>query len=504
MPAGNESSSPSVPQQELHVAHVLFLDVVAFGRLPMDQQVKVISDLQTVVRQAPEVQGRPEDALIRIPTGDGMALAFFGDPTLPLRCAQHLTEALRNFPHIKVRMGVNTGPVYRIDNIRQNIDIAGDGIVYAQRVMDCGDAGHILVSRAVADMLRRVEQWKDLFHDIGEIPVKHGERIHVFNVFCAEFGNSSLPSRFNHRVEPPHAEHRLRIDPWTPVTPPSFVGRSKVLARLQGAVDEGRSVSLVGDWRIGKSSVLKTLFVRLQESGRPVRFLSANDREGSSPGEFVECATGKRPGATPDSAADVLALWTREQNKPGLNVALLVDEFDKLVVKFDPRFFERLRGMLDHMSVVAASRRELDRVYQDLGKVSPFHNRLELCWVGLLEPAAADELIQRLSLSADSQNMIREWAGRHPFFIQLLGRKLTDSLRFGETPQDAIEQFIAESAGRLRELWATLQPRDHAVLRASVETPQPKAMVLRHRGLLTEEGKPFGRLLVEWLTEESY
>jgi hypothetical protein len=100
--------------------------------------------------------------------------------------------------------------------------------------------------------------------------------------------------------------------------------------------------------------------------------------------------------------------------------------------------------------------------------------------------------------------MIREWAGRHPFFIQLLGRKLTDSLRFGETPQDAIEQFIAESAGRLRELWATLPPKDHAVLRTSIETPQPKAMVLRHRGLLTEDGKPFGRLLVEWLTEESY
>ena len=292
--------------------------------------------------------------------------------------------------------------------------------------------------------------------------------------------------------------------PWTPVTPPAFVGRARLLARLQDALDEGRSISLVGDWRIGKSSLLKTCMGSLEKSGRTAKLLSGTGPEGISPRAFVESATAVRTVDAPDTAADALSNWARRAHKAGLLPALLVDEFDILITRFDPRFFERLRGMLDHLCMVVSSRRELDRVYQDLGKTSPFHNRLELHWVGLLEPEAAEELTTRSGeLPPGSHEIIREWAGRHPFFIQLFGRKLIDSSRFGESLDNAKEQFLAEGGSRLRELWATLPEKDKQSLRSSVDAPQPRARSLRWRGLLTDEGRPFGRLLVEWLQEET-
>jgi hypothetical protein len=183
---------------------------------------------------------------------------------------------------------------------------------------------------------------------------------------------------------------------------------------------------------------------------------------------------------------------------------LVIDEFDKLIIRFDHRFFERLRGMLDYLCLIVSSRRELDRVYQDLGRTSPFHNRRELCWVGLLEHDAAEELNLRCgsNLPPASREMVREWAGRHPFFIQLLGRKLADSLKYGESMEEAKEQFLAEGSSRLRELWATLPAKDQDALRESVRSPQPHSGALKRRGLLTEDGRPFGRLLVEWLENE--
>jgi hypothetical protein len=295
------------------------------------------------------------------------------------------------------------------------------------------------------------------------------------------------------------------FDPWTPAIPPAFVGRSGLLARVHDALDEGRSVSIVGDWRIGKSSLLKTCMLRLEKSGRPVRLLSGEGREGTSPTVFVECATGVKPENGSDGAADVLSSWARQVRRPGMTPALFVDEFDTLVLRFDHRFFERLRGMLDSLSVVVSSRRELDRVYSDLGRTSPFHNRLELFWLGLLESDAANALRNRSEhlLPPVAHRLVGEWAGRHPFFIQLFCRKLVDSNRYGESLEDAEEQFLIEGGTRLRELWATLSDHDKTILTAAVMTPQPQARSLRRRGLLTEEGRPFGRLLVEWLREDS-
>ncbi len=298
----------------------------------------------------------------------------------------------------------------------------------------------------------------------------------------------------------------ILVNPWKPAVPPAFVGRQVLLNKLRGAWDQGRSISLVGDWRIGKSSILATCFERIGKSGRPVRFLSGESHEGTSPAEFVKALTGAAPAADPDSAADVLAAWARQEGRLGLLPLLLVDECDALVRRFEYRFFERLRGMLDDLCLGVSSRRELDRVFLDAGKgASPFQNRLEMHWVGLLELDAADALVESggAGLSTETRRCIREWAGRHPFFIQLMTRKLRDAAEFGQTPDQAQDEFQAEASARLRELWGTLTEKERQILREAAAIPKPGAAALRRRGLLDEVGRPFGRVLTEWLVNEA-
>lgn len=296
------------------------------------------------------------------------------------------------------------------------------------------------------------------------------------------------------------------VDPWTPAVPPVFVGRETLLRRMGAAWDEGRSVSLVGDWRIGKSSILATCYRRIEHTGRPVKLLSGEAAEGSSPAAFVKAVTGMAVSAEVDSAADALSAWARQTARPGLLPLLLVDECDAMVRRFEYRFFERLRGMLDNLCLGVSSRRELDRVFQDAGRgASPFQNRLELHWVGLLDTGAADALIEQSAgaMPVSARKRIREWAGRHPFFIQLMARKMADARRFGQTEDEAHEEFLVEAAARLRELWGTLTAREQQVLREAANLPKPQSRVLRVRGLLDEQGQHFGRVLTQWLNDEA-
>ena len=180
----------------LEIAHVLFLDIVAYSRLRMDQQQRIIRDLQDSVRATAEfARAQNLDQLILLPTGDGMALVFFRDPEAPVRCALELTKILREKPEIQLRMGLHAGPVYRIADINANRNVAGGGINIAQRVMDCGDAGHILVSKAMADVLRELSSWNEQLRDLGEAEVKHGVRVHLFNLCTGEAGNPALPQK---------------------------------------------------------------------------------------------------------------------------------------------------------------------------------------------------------------------------------------------------------------------------------------------------------------------
>jgi serine/threonine protein kinase/tetratricopeptide (TPR) repeat protein len=188
--------SDSGPSHTLEMAHVLFTDIVAYSRLPMDQQQQVLHRLQEAVRATDEfARAEGSDQLIRLPTGDGMALVFLGDVEAPVRCALELSRVLRRSPEIPLRMGIHTGPVYRVEDINAARNVAGGGINIAQRVMDCGDAGHILISKSVADVLDQVSKWKTALHDLGEAEVKHGLRVHLYNLYTDEAGNRELPQK---------------------------------------------------------------------------------------------------------------------------------------------------------------------------------------------------------------------------------------------------------------------------------------------------------------------
>lgn len=169
----------------------------------MDQQQRLLAELQMLVRDTAEfARAQSQEQLIRLPTGDGMALVFFGDPEAPVRCALELGRTLRDHPDIKLRMGIHSGPVYRVADINANRNVSGGGINIAQRVMDCGDAGHILVSTAQADVLDQLTSRRHMLHDLGDFEVKHGLRLHLYNLYSDEAGNSERPTKANTLRQP--------------------------------------------------------------------------------------------------------------------------------------------------------------------------------------------------------------------------------------------------------------------------------------------------------------
>jgi len=294
-------------------------------------------------------------------------------------------------------------------------------------------------------------------------------------------------------------------NPWVEAVPPRFVGREDLLRRLEAALENGRSISLVGDWRIGKSSILRTWFERHNERGREVRLLTGEGPEGVSPRALVEKITGySTVGEGADEAADALDRWVVSTGRSGLPPLILIDEFDGMVLRLEHRFLERLRGMLGRIVLVISTRRELDLIHKDLSRTSPFYNKLELAVVGLLEPVAAEELIRwgEGVLESGDADLLRRWAGRHPFYLQLLGKYLVDVRRKGEPIEEAIGRFRMEASARLRELWGALGDKDRRSLTGFIEGRTVQRMSLRVRGIVTEEGLPFGEILTNWLKEE--
>src|ERR1700720_3643195 len=184
------------PKDELEIAHVLFIDVVGYSRLLINEQAAVVAELNQLVRETPhfrsaEAAGR----LIRIPTGDGMALVFSNTPEAPVQCALEICEALRGHPDIHVRMGIHSGPVNPVPDVNDRPSVAGAGINIAQRIMDCADAGHILLSKRIAEDLSQYAHWQPRLHDLGEIEMKHGVVVSVVNFPGEGFGNAAVPSR---------------------------------------------------------------------------------------------------------------------------------------------------------------------------------------------------------------------------------------------------------------------------------------------------------------------
>src|SRR6187455_3007183 len=162
----------------LEIAHVLFIDIVGYSKLRTNEQSAQIEKLREIVRRTEQYRAAKADGkLLRLPTGDGGALAFRNNPEAPVLCAEEIARALKSHPEIRVRMGIHSGPVNEITDLNEQANIAGAGINIAQRIMDCGDAGHILVSKRVADDLAQYPRWRSFLHDLGECEIKHGVRV---------------------------------------------------------------------------------------------------------------------------------------------------------------------------------------------------------------------------------------------------------------------------------------------------------------------------------------
>src|ERR1043165_4665350 len=189
--------SEQSPEIKFEIGHVLFIDIVGYSKLLITEQSDQLQTLKAIVRGTEQVKKAEADGkLLRLPTGDGGALVFRNNPDAPVLCALEISKALKSHPELKVRMGIHSGPVNEITDLNEHANIAGVGINLAQRVMDCGDAGHILLSKRVADDLEQYPQWRSHLSDLGECEVKHGTRVSVVNLYTDHAGNRDAPEKF--------------------------------------------------------------------------------------------------------------------------------------------------------------------------------------------------------------------------------------------------------------------------------------------------------------------
>jgi TolB-like protein/Tfp pilus assembly protein PilF len=181
---------------QLQIGHVLFIDIVGYSKLLNEEQKERLNQLTDLVLTTTQVRESTDEQLVRLPTGDGMALVFRHSAEEPARCALEIAQALQKHPELPVRMGIHSGPVSEVTDVSGRTNIAGAGINMAQRVMDCGDAGHILLSQHVADDLVHSRQWASRLRDLGECEVKHGVRLHLVNLYAEPLGNGAVPQKF--------------------------------------------------------------------------------------------------------------------------------------------------------------------------------------------------------------------------------------------------------------------------------------------------------------------
>src|SRR5213595_3193602 len=189
--------APEITKEiQLEIAHVLFIDIVGYSKLSVKDQHAAVEQLNQIVRASEQFQ-RADSAgrLLKVATGDGMALVFDTSPEAPAQCAVEISRSLKEEPRLQLRMGIHSGPVSGVVDVNERANLAGAGINIAQRVMDCGDTGHILLSKHVAEDLEEYDRWRPLLHDLGTCEVKHGVRVSVVNLYDDQFGNATLPRK---------------------------------------------------------------------------------------------------------------------------------------------------------------------------------------------------------------------------------------------------------------------------------------------------------------------
>src|SRR5215469_12253142 len=195
-------SAEAASDLRFEIGHVLFIDIVGYSKSLIDEQREQIQELREVVRGTEQFRLAEADGkLMRLPTGDGGALVFRNTQEAPVLCALEIGKALKNHPGLRVRIGIHSGPVNEVADFNEQVNMAGAGVNIAQRVMDCGDAGHILLSKHAAEDLGEYRQWQLQLHDLGECDVKHGGRLHVVNLCNEELGNPQVPTKFRQAVK---------------------------------------------------------------------------------------------------------------------------------------------------------------------------------------------------------------------------------------------------------------------------------------------------------------
>jgi TolB-like protein/class 3 adenylate cyclase/Tfp pilus assembly protein PilF len=240
------TSAESKPDLALEIAHLLLIDVVGYSKLLVNEQIELLQELNQIVRSTESFRrAEASEELIRVPTGDGMALLFFRSPEEPVRCALESSRELKNHPHIQVRMGIHSGPVNKTTDVNDQSNVAGSGINVAQRVMDCGDAGHILVSKRLAEDLAQYRNWQPYLQDLGECEVKHGLRLHVVNLCKDGVGNPALPEKLKRRKRWKQTGAPIR-----PIRAPRWPKSVVVVALLLSAAVLAVSFSIFLRWQV--------------------------------------------------------------------------------------------------------------------------------------------------------------------------------------------------------------------------------------------------------------
>src|SRR5438105_3537793 len=220
--AGRPMTPQPKPEPKPEIAHVLTMDVVECSTLLITEQSRIMAILKRIVRDTARFRrAEAEKKLICLPTGDGMALVFFNDHEAPIECATEIGAAIKDHPEIRLRMGIHSGPVDVVLDVNERANVAGAGIDMAQRVMDCGDAGHILLSMRVADDLAPFPRWHPHLHDLGECEVKHGRKISLVNFYTDQVGNPSMPRKLQQMQARPAEAERNNL----PAQLSSFIGR---------------------------------------------------------------------------------------------------------------------------------------------------------------------------------------------------------------------------------------------------------------------------------------
>src|SRR5213082_3410113 len=246
---------------KFEIGHVLFIDIVGYSKLLIHEQTEQLQKLREIARATEQFRAaQAEGKLLRLPTGDGGALVFRDNPEAPVACAMEISKALKNHTDLRVRMGIHSGPVKEVTDINEQANIAGAGINMAQRVMDCGDAGHILLSKRVADDLEQYGRWRPLLHDLGTCQVKHGVPLGLVNLYSDEIGNPEVPEKIKGGETPREKPSAPILRKSIAVLPFENLSEDKTNAYFADCIQEEilATLSRIGDLKvISRTSTLR-------------------------------------------------------------------------------------------------------------------------------------------------------------------------------------------------------------------------------------------------------